>query len=91
MKTPRERVIARLRKDRPIVTLPVQLREEIVEDLIEVAEANFVRDAETLARQYILEGLRHDIMRLRTFELSRDSIEALAVVVFGVRRRRRSG
>jgi hypothetical protein len=58
MKTPAERVRARMRRNRPTVTLPVRPPDDVLEDLNEVAAATYVEDAETLVRHYIARGWR---------------------------------
>jgi hypothetical protein len=58
-----------MRRDRPTVTLPVPMPDDILEDLTEVAQERNVPDVPTLVRSYIADGLRKDIMEIRAWKM----------------------
>jgi hypothetical protein len=65
VRTARERVLKRMRRNRPTVTLSLKLPTDLLEDLEEMAQERRIPDAETLARIYIGWGLRQHLRETR--------------------------
>ena len=59
-----DRVIATLRRDRPMVTVTLRMPEDVVEDLKSVAPRLGFSGYQPLMRAYVGRGLRADIARL---------------------------
>jgi hypothetical protein len=70
--TANERVLRRLRKDRPMTTISIRVPEDVIEDLKKVAPELGFSGYQPLIRAYVGQGLRKDLARLE-----RDSAEAL--------------
>ncbi len=64
MKSMRERLKTRLRKDRPMTTISIRMPEDVIEDLKEIAPALGFSGYQPLIRTYIGQGLRKDLVRL---------------------------
>ena len=64
MKTMRERLRTRLRKDRPMTTISIRMPEDVIDDLKEIAPALGLSGYQPLIRAYIGQGLRKDLERL---------------------------
>ena len=64
MKSMRERLKTRLRKDRPMTTISIRMPEDVIDDLKEIAPALGFSGYQPLIRSYIGQGLRKDIERL---------------------------
>ena len=64
MKSMRERLKTRLRKDRPMTTISIRMPEDVIEDLKEIAPALGLSGYQPLIRAYIGQGLRKDLERL---------------------------
>ncbi len=64
-----ERVIRRLRRDRPMTSVTLRMPEDVVEDLKRVAPMTGHSGYQPLIRQYIGQGLRQDLARLEGSEL----------------------
>lgn len=64
MKNMRERIAARMRKDRPMTTISIRMPEDVIEDLKEIAPALGFSGYQPLIRSYIGQGLRKDLERL---------------------------
>ena len=64
MKTMRERLRTRLRKDRPMTTISIRMPEDVIDDLKEIAPALGLSGYQPLIRAYIGQGLRRDLERL---------------------------
>jgi predicted transcriptional regulator len=64
MKSMRERLKTRLRKDRPMTTISIRMPEDVIEDLKEIAPALGMSGYQPLIRAYIGQGLRRDLERL---------------------------
>ena len=64
MKTMRERLKTRLRKDRPMTTISIRMPEDVIDDLKEIAPALGLSGYQPLIRAYIGQGLRRDLERL---------------------------
>ena len=71
MKT-NERILRRLRKDRPMTTISIRVPEDVIEDLKKVAPEFGFSGYQPLIRAYVGQGLRKDLTRLE-----RDSAEVL--------------
>ncbi len=67
-----ERILRRLRKDRPMTTISIRVPEDVIEDLKKVAPELGFSGYQPLIRAYVGQGLRKDLARLE-----RDSAEAL--------------
>src|SRR5271170_983890 len=67
-----ERILRRLRKDRPMTTISIRVPEDVIEDLKRVAPELGFSGYQPLIRAYVGQGLRKDLARLE-----RDSAEAL--------------
>jgi hypothetical protein len=74
-----ERVMKRLRRDRPMVSVTLRMPEDVVEDLKRVAPVTGHSGYQPLIRSYIGRGLREDLARLDGSELE--------VLVASLRRR----
>jgi len=64
-----ERVIRRLRRDRPMTSVTLRMPEDVVEDLKHVAPLLGHSGYQPLIRAYIGQGLRQDLARLEGSEL----------------------
>ena len=64
MKTMRERIQKRLRRDRPMTTISLRMPEDVIEDLKEIAPMLGFGGYQPLMRSYIGQGLRKDLQRL---------------------------
>jgi hypothetical protein len=64
MKTMRERLKIRLRKDRPMTSISIRMPEDVIDDLKEIAPALGFSGYQPLIRTYIGQGLRKDLERL---------------------------
>ncbi|HEY5055188.1 MAG TPA: hypothetical protein VII58_03460 [Acidobacteriaceae bacterium] len=64
MKTMRDRLRARMRKDRPMTTISIRMPEDVIDDMKEIAPALGFSGYQPLIRAYISEGLRKDLERL---------------------------
>ena len=64
MKSMRERLKIRLRKDRPMTTISIRMPEDVIDDLKEVAPALGFSGYQPLIRSYVGQGLRKDLERL---------------------------
>jgi hypothetical protein len=64
MKTMRERLKLRLRKDRPSSPVTIELPDDVIDDLDEIATALRFAGHHSLIRTYISEGLRRDLEQL---------------------------
>ena len=64
MKSMRERLRTRLRKDRPMTTISIRMPEDVIDDLKEIAPALGLSGYQPLIRAYIGQGLRRDLERL---------------------------
>jgi hypothetical protein len=60
----RERLSARLKKDRPMTTISIRMPEDVIEDLKEIAPMLGFSGYQPLMRSYIGQGLRKDLTRL---------------------------
>jgi hypothetical protein len=67
-----ERILRRLRKDRPMTTISIRVPEDVIEDLKRVAPELGFSGYQPLIRAYVGQGLRKDLARLE-----RDSAGAL--------------
>jgi hypothetical protein len=66
MKSMRERLKTRLRKDRPMTTISIRMPEDVIDDLKEIAPALGFSGYQPLIRSYIGQGLRKDLERLES-------------------------
>ena len=64
MKTMRERLKARMRKDRPMTSISTRMPEDVIDDMKEIAPALGFSGYQPLIRSYISQGLRKDLERL---------------------------
>jgi hypothetical protein len=64
MKTMRERLKARMGKDRPMTTISIRMPEDVIDDMKEIAPALGFSGYQPLIRSYISQGLRKDLERL---------------------------
>ena len=64
MKTMRERLKARLQRDRPMTTISLRMPGDIIDDLKEIAPMLGFTGYQPLMRSYIGQGLRKDLSRL---------------------------
>jgi len=69
MKSMRERLKTRLRKDRPMTTISIRMPEDVIEDLKEIAPALGLSGYQPLIRAYIGQGLRRDLERLNNTQM----------------------
>ncbi|MGB6743441.1 MAG: hypothetical protein WBE38_07240 [Terracidiphilus sp.] len=70
MKTIKERMKQRLRRDRPMTTISMRIPEDVIEDLKEIAPKFGFSGYQPLIRAYIGQGLRNDLARLERPELA---------------------
>jgi hypothetical protein len=70
MKTNRQRMQVRLRRDRPMTTISMRIPEDVIDDLKEVAGKLDFSGYQPLIRAYIGQGLRRDLARLERPELA---------------------
>ena len=66
-----DRIINRLRKDRPMTSISIRIPEDVIEDLKEVAPLLGFTGYQSLARAYIGQGLRKDLARFQNSPLKR--------------------
>ena len=59
-----ERVLKRLRRDRPMVAVTLRMPEDVIEDLKRIAPALGHSGYQPLIRAYVGQGLRQDLARL---------------------------
>jgi hypothetical protein len=64
MKTMRERLKQRMRKDRPMTVISMRIPDDVIEDLKEIAPTLGFSGYQPLMRAYIGQGLRKDLARL---------------------------
>ena len=64
MKSMRERLKTRLRKDRPMTTISIRMPEDVIDDLKEIAPTLGFSGYQPLIRSYIGQGLRKDQARM---------------------------
>jgi hypothetical protein len=76
-----ERILRRLRKDRPMTTISIRVPEDVIDNLKKIAPELGFSGYQPLIRAYVGRGLRKDLARL-----DRDSAEALTASL-----RRRGG
>jgi hypothetical protein len=69
MKTNKERMAQRLRRDRPMTTISMRVPEDVIADLKEIAPKFGFSGYQPLIRAYIGQGLRKDLARLERPEL----------------------
>ncbi len=67
----------RLRKDRPMTTISLQIPEDVVEDLKRIAPLRGISGYTPLIRAYIGQGLRQDLAQLETMPNFSFLIESL--------------
>ena len=67
----------RLRKDRPMTTISLQIPEDVVEDLKRIAPLRGISGYIPLIRAYIGQGLRQDLAQLETMPNFTYLIESL--------------
>lgn len=65
-----ERIVKRLRRDRPMVSVTLRMPEDVVDDLKRVAPILGHSGYQPLIRAYIGRGLRTDLQRLEESELA---------------------
>ena len=63
-----ERVVKRLRRDRPMVSVTLRMPEDVIEDLKLVASEFGFSGYQPLIRAYVGHGLRKDLLRLEETE-----------------------
>lgn len=68
-----EKILKRLQKDRPMVSISIRFPEDVLEDLKAVAPALGFSGYQPLIRAYIGQGLRKDLARLEKDPLTRVS------------------
>ncbi len=66
-----EKVLKRLRNDRPMVSISIRFPEDVLEDLKAVAPALGFSGYQPLIRAYIGQGLRKDLARLEKDPVAR--------------------
>jgi hypothetical protein len=64
MKTTAQRILDRMKKDRPMTTISIRLPESVIDDMKEIAPTLGFSGYQPLMRAYISEGLRKDLERL---------------------------
>ena len=64
MKTMRERLTTRLRRDRPMTTISLRMPADVIDDLKEIAPMLGFSGYQPLMRSYIGQCLRKDLQRL---------------------------
>ncbi len=67
----------RLRRDRPMITISLQIPEDVVDDLTRIAPLLGFSGYQPLIRAYIGQGLRADLARLESNQTISDFIESL--------------
>jgi hypothetical protein len=70
MKTNKERMEQRLRRNRPMTTISIRIPEDVIDDLKELAPKFGFAGYQPLIRAYIGQGLRKDLARLERPELA---------------------
>jgi hypothetical protein len=70
MKTSKERLKQRLRRDRPMTTISIRIPEDVIGDLKEVAPKIGFSGYQPLIRAFMGQGLRKDLARLERPELA---------------------
>jgi hypothetical protein len=70
MKTNKQRMQARLRRDRSMTTISMRIPEDVIDDLKEVAPKLGFSGYQPLIRAYVGQGLRKDLARLERVELA---------------------
>jgi hypothetical protein len=70
MKTSKDRMKQRLRRDRPMTTISIRIPEDVIDDLKEIAPKFGFSGYQPLIRAYIGQGLRKDLTRLDRSELA---------------------
>jgi len=65
-----QRLINRLRRDRPMVAVTLRMPEDVVEDLKRIASALGHSGYQPLMRAYVGRGLREDLARLEDSEVN---------------------
>ena len=68
-----ERIHKRLSTDRPMTTISLRMREDVIEDLKQIAPSLGFSGYQPLIRAYIGQGLRRDLARL-----DNDKVQVLA-------------
>lgn len=69
MKTARERMRERLRKDRPMTVISLRMPEDVIEELKEIAPSLGFSGYQPLIRAYIGQGLRKDQARMENSQV----------------------
>ena len=64
MKTASERILQRLKKDRPMTVISIRIPEDVIDDLKEMAPSLGFSGYQPLIRAYIGQGLRKDQARM---------------------------
>jgi hypothetical protein len=64
-----ERIVKRLRRDRPMVSVTLRMPEDVLDDLKRIAPALGHSGYQPLMRAYVGRGLRVDLERLENSEL----------------------
>ena len=64
MKTMRDRLKLRMRKDRPMTVIGMRIPDDVIDDLKEIAPTLGFSGYQPLMRAYIGQGLRKDLARL---------------------------
>jgi hypothetical protein len=72
MKTPKERLKLRMRKDRPMAAISIRIPEDVVDELKDIAPLLGFSGYQPLIRNYIGQGLRKDASML--YNSSTDAI-----------------
>jgi hypothetical protein len=65
-----ERIVKRLRRDRPMLSVTLRMPEDVVDDLKRVAPLLGHSGYQPLIRLYIGQGLRRDLVRLEESDVS---------------------
>ena len=74
-----ERILRRLRKDRPMTTISIRVPEDVIDDLKKVAPELGFSGYQPLIRAYVGQGLRKDLARLE--------LDSAAALTASLRRR----
>jgi hypothetical protein len=69
MKTARERIRERLRRDRPMTVISLRMPEDVIEELKEIAPSLGFSGYQPLIRAYIGQGLRKDQARMENSQV----------------------
>jgi len=64
MKTVSERILGRLKKDRPMMVISIRIPVDVIDDLKEIAPSLGFSGYQPLIRAYIGQGLRKDQARM---------------------------